>query len=295
VRGAETRLKAAPRRFRWDEGLAAIETLRPSDTALVIIGTLICARLAGPIELTFRDVLIVALVNGLLCGASMAFNDWHDVHEDGVNKPRRPIVAGRIERTRVLRLSASLFLAAVLLATLVPGWRFGIFAAATVVASVAYTTRLKSIPLAGNLTVAVVQASPIWCFMLWELDASSLYYPLCVAAIADRLGTEVIKTSEDWRGDLQSKLDTVATRFGPRPALALGSAALCVASLATWWPVASGQASGGYVIWASGLSVLAIAIGLQQCRALPADVIAADAVRLHRVTLVLAVVGLMLV
>lgn len=295
MRGAEARLRAAPRPLGWDEGLAGVETLRPSDTVLVIIGTLICARLAGPLELTLPDVLLVALVNGLLCGASMAFNDWHDVHEDGVNKPMRPIVAGRIDRGRVLRLSASLFLAAVLLATLLPGWRFGIFAAATVAASVVYTTRLKSIPFAGNLTVAVVQASPIWCFMLWELDASPLYLPLCAATIADRLGTEVIKTSEDWRGDLQSRLDTVATRFGPRPALVLGSAALCVALLAIWWPVAAGQASSGYLIWVSGLSVLAFAMCLQLFRSLPADRIAADVVRLHRVTLVLAVVGLTLV
>ena len=67
--------------------------MRPGDTAVVIVATLISARLAQPVGLGLMDVALVAIANGFLCAASMAFNDWHDVREDAINEPTRRILS----------------------------------------------------------------------------------------------------------------------------------------------------------------------------------------------------------
>ena len=178
------------------------------------------------------DVALVAIANGFLCAASMAFNDWHDVREDAINEPTRPIVAGRIGRSAVLQLASTLSLLGVVIAWTAPGWRFGAVAVGVVGASVAYSMRLKSIPLVGNITTAIVHSFPFWCWLLWEVEPLGLYLPLCLVVLADRFGAEVIKTSEDVRGDRMSDIDTVATRWGPVRAMVLGCASLVLAAVA---------------------------------------------------------------
>ncbi len=186
------------------------------------------------------DVALVAIANGFLCAASMAFNDWHDVREDAINEPTRPIVAGRIGRFAVLQLASTLSLLGVVIAWTAPGWRFGV--------------------------------------------------------LADRFGAEVIKTSEDVRGDRMSDIDTVATRWGPVRAMVLGCASLVLAAVAAWWPVVAGGADSVYVLWTVGVTLLlAITCALPIVRALPVEVVARDVVRLHRIGIGIAVVGLLLV
>ena len=295
VSRAPTAIAVPTGTFRWQGAAAAIQSLRPADTAVVVLGTLIAARLAQPIGFSLADIALVALANGFLCAASMAFNDWCDVREDGINQPMRPIVAGRISRPAVLQIASVLFLVGVLVAWATPGWRFGAVAIAIVGASVAYSLRLKSIPLVGNATIAVVHSCPFWCWLLWDVAPMSLYVPLCLVVVADRFGTEVIKTSQDWRGDRLSDMDTVATRWGALPALILGCASLALAALVAWWPVAAGDAGRAYLIWTLAVTSLILLTCLQTVRALPVEVIAGQVVRLHRVVVVVAVTGLLLV
>ena len=152
--------------------------------------------------------------------------------------------------------------------------------------------RLKSIPLVGNITTAIVHSFPFWCWLLWEVEPLGLYPPLCLVVLADRFGAEVIKTSEDVRGDRMSDIDTVATRWGPVRAMALG----CARWYSLPWPVVAGGADPVYVLWTVGVTLLlAITCALPIVRALPVEVVARDVVRLHRIGIGIAVVGLLLV
>ena len=296
VSRASTALRVPVAALRAQQVVGAVQSMRSGDTAVVIVATLISARLAQPVGLGLMDVALVAIANGFLCAASMAFNDWHDVREDAINEPTRPIVAGRIGRSAVLQLASALYLLGVVIALTAPGWRYGAVAVGVVGASVAYSMRLKSIPLVGNITTAIVHSFPFWCWLLWEVEPLRLYLPLCLVVLADRFGAEVIKTSEDVRGDRMSDIDTVATRWGPVRAMALGCASLVLAAMAAWWPVVAGGADPVYVFWTVGVTLLlAITCALPMVRALPVEVVARDVVRLHRIGIGIAVVGLLLV
>ena len=296
VSPASTAIRVPVAALRAQQVVGAVQSMRPGDTAVVIVATLISARLAQPVGLGPMDVALVAIANGFLCAASMAFNDWHDVREDAINEPTRPIVAGRIGRSAVLQLASTLSLLGVVIAWTAPGWRFGAVAVGVVGASVAYSMRLKSIPLVGNITTAIVHSFPFWCWLLWEVEPLGLYPPLCLVVLADRFGAEIIKTSEDVRGDRMSDIDTVATRWGPVRAMALGCASLVLAAVAAWWPVVAGGADPVYVLWTVGVTLLlAITCALPIVRALPVEVVARDVVRLHRIGIGIAVVGLLLV
>ena len=242
------------------------------------------------------DVALVAIANGFLCAASMAFNDWHDVREDAINEPRRPIVAGRIGRSAVLQLASTLSLLGVVIAWTAPGWRFRGGRRRRRGCERRVLDAAKSIPLVGNITTAIVHSFPFWCWLLWEVEPLGLYLPLCLVVLADRFGAEVIKTSEDVRGDRMSDIDTVATRWGPVRAMVLGCASLVLAAVAAWWPVVAGGADPVYVLWTVGVTLLlAITCALPIVRALPVEVVARDVVRLHRIGIGIAVVGLLLV
>jgi 4-hydroxybenzoate polyprenyltransferase len=278
----------------WRATLGCLRSVRPTDTALVVLGALIGARLARPLGFGAVGTAAVALANGALCAASMAFNDWHDVEEDTINRPQSPIVSGSVGRNTVLGLACALFAVGVVLSWIAPGWRFGAMAFVVVAASVGYTMRLKSVPFIGNATVAVVHTYPIWCWALWETSPTFLYLPICLAVISDRFGSEMVKAAEDWEGDQRSQLRTVATAWGPGRALLLGCAGFVAAVLIAWSPLAIGEPSLPYVLWVVMLTTGMAVVCIQPALGLPPQNAARRAVQVHRVVLTLAVAGLLL-
>lgn len=212
---------------------ASLRLIRPLETAVVVGGTLIGSRLAGSDAISAWTVVWLSLSNGLLFAASMAINDWHDAPEDSINKPDRPVPSGDIPRELALWLGAGLFVAAAVTAALV-GVNPGIGAVTVALSSVAYTLRLKGVPVVGNLTVALLSAYPLWCWVLVTPGLSRVHLTLTVACFLFRFGAEVLKTAEDFVGDRAAGIRTVATVVGAGRANRLGTSILCLALLACW-------------------------------------------------------------
>jgi 4-hydroxybenzoate polyprenyltransferase len=276
----------------WDALRAALITIRPADTGMVVAASLVGARVSGVQGWSLEVIVLLALSNGLLCGGSMAFNDWRDMRVDAVNRPRRPLVAGRIAPNAVVGLAAGLF-AAGLVAALVVGPRFAVAGAGLVAASLLYSGRLKAIPFVGNVTVATVMSYPVWCWLLAGASPDAGYLAVCLAVVLFRLGAEIIKTAEDWRGDAACGLRTVATIATARGALWLGCIGLLAASVCVWIAAAiahPGVASLIAFATGTGLAVAACIRALQAARA--PEISARAIVQLVRVTTVVVAVGL---
>ncbi len=222
-----------------------LELARLPETAVVVAGTVIGWFLAPRTAFGASDVVAMATSNGLLFAASLAVNDWHDAPEDRINKPRRPIPAGRIERREALAAAAVLFLAAAIVA----GWVdrvFGLGALAVTGLSVSYSLRLKAVPLSGNALVALLSTYPLWCWMLVADGMPPAFPALVLCCFLFRLGAEILKTAEDFPGDGACGIRTVATLLGVAAANRIGSTLLCTALLVAWVPVATGAANGVY-------------------------------------------------
>jgi geranylgeranylglycerol-phosphate geranylgeranyltransferase len=227
--GALPRRSAAP--------AAYVRLIRPGDTSFAVIGTLLGAGLAGLDRSWLAAAIWISVSNGALSAASMAFNDWHDVEEDRINRPTRPIPAGAIRPHAACVLAAFLFLVAVAIAAMV-GLSFAAAAAIIAIASVAYTVRVKSLPLAGNLLTASMSSYPLWCWAAVARHPSNLLIGAAAGFLLGSVGREIVRTAGDRHGDEACGIRTVATACGSRAAnrfgLALILAGLGVAQIAVW-------------------------------------------------------------
>ena len=102
-------------------------------------------------------IALGTLMAAVLNAASNTLNQVTDLEADRINKPDRPIPAGRVTPDEALRLSGWLYAAAFLLATPV-GPQCTLLAGTAAVLTVLYSAppfRLKAIPYLANLVIAV--------------------------------------------------------------------------------------------------------------------------------------------
>jgi len=227
--------RALPRRSAAPA--AYVRLIRPGDTSFAVIGTLLGAGLAGLDSSWLAAAIWISVSNGALSAASMAFNDWHDVEEDRINRPTRPIPAGAISPRAACAFAAFLFLAAVAIAAMI-GFRFAAAAAVVALASMTYTVRVKSLPLAGNLLTASLSSYPLWCWAAVAGHPSNLLIGAAAGFFLGSVGRELVRTAGDRQGDEACGIRTVATAWGGRAANRLGLvlilAGLGVAQIGVW-------------------------------------------------------------
>jgi geranylgeranylglycerol-phosphate geranylgeranyltransferase len=245
---------------------AYLALARLPETGVAFAASCVGARLATLDPLTAPPVVVLAASNALLFSASVAFNDWHDVAEDAINQPERPVASGRIGPHAALGASAVLLGSALALAA-AAGPAF--LAAATLLAllSVAYTLRLKRVPVVGNLVVAAVSTYALACWMV--VSPPSRYYLLAAAGCACiRLGGELIKTAADAAGDGACRIRTAATIWGVRAASGAGLGAVAAGLVIALAPVVERDANGTYrsLLAASALLVLGGGLALRTSR-----------------------------
>jgi len=209
---------------------AYLQLVRLPQVFVVIAGSLIGAKLAGLNMLPVTTIALVIGSNSLLFCASIAFNDWHDVVEDAVNQPARPIPSGRVARGRALGAAIVMFACALVLALGV-SWKMAVLAVAVCLLSVGYTVRWKPVPLFGNAVVAALSAYPLWCWLALDAQSGEGFGVLILGCFVFRLGAELVKTGEDHVGDRRAGISTVATRKGADYANRLGVMLMCAALL----------------------------------------------------------------
>jgi 4-hydroxybenzoate polyprenyltransferase len=237
---------------------------RPSDTALAFIGTVVGAGLSG-IGLWSWPVLGVAVSNALLSGASMMFNDWHDVEEDRINCPGRPIPSGVVPGQRALVMAVATFLAGVATAAAV-GSGFGWRALAVAGASVAYSSGLKRWPLVGNATTALLSSYPIWCWAFDVRPGHAMFWLVAAAYFVGTIGKEIVRTAADLPGDRAAGIRTIGAVIGPAQANWLGASAIGLGLAIIWVPIAAGLAGEVYTLVVVMSTVGAVAFAVPRLR-----------------------------
>ena len=147
-----------------------------------------------------------------MAAAGYAFNDVVDLDIDRLNRPERPLPAGRIS----LKAAAlgSQFLA--LIGLSIAWWlnpTLGVFASIVAGSLFLYSVYLKVKPLWGNLMVAVLAAS---AFPYGALAAGSWgrsWIPALFAFLF-HLGREIVKDLEDLEGDRRNGAQTLPIKWG---------------------------------------------------------------------------------
>lgn len=203
---------------------------------------------AGVPALSTSPVARAALVVLLVIASGNVVNDYRDAEADAIAKPERPIPSGRIARPVAGGLAVGLAVAALLVASTL-AWPLIVVAAVTVGLSVAYSYRLKNVPLVGNATVGALCAAIL---AYGGYAAAATMSAAVVAATAMTFlfvfAQEVFYTVEDEDGDRRSRIATTATRWGVPTTLAIFKGLALVfmgAALAPWF---TGHASDAYLV-----------------------------------------------
>lgn len=206
---------------------------RPANVLLAALSILTGALLTHVWQ-PASAVALACLSGALIVAAGNIMNDVIDVGIDRINKPQRPLPAGRLNASAMLVLSIILFALGVFLSIFIN--LLSLFISVFAVTSlVAYNVRLKKTCFWGNLTVSFVSALAF----LYGASAVGRWkgavFPALFAFLF-HLGREIIKDMEDSRGDMVHAARTLPIVYGRRVALFVVTAIYVLLIATTFLP-----------------------------------------------------------
>ena len=199
--------------------IAYLELARPLNGIIAFISAWLGGMFAsqGNMEnLIDIRLLLVSISALVLLSAGNAINDYCDYDIDRINRPRRPLPSGRIQRTNALIFAIVLTAIGIYFGTLINRNATGI-AILVCVALACYAFYLKRTPFVGNLVVSGLTGLT---FIAGGVAIDSVQGTLVPAIFAFLFTTarEIVKDIEDTEGDLKNNAKTLAT-LNPRIAV----------------------------------------------------------------------------
>lgn len=192
---------------------AYIEILRPANALMAVIAVLLIAVITKNYTL---NILLGAISVFIATGAGNTINDYFDYHIDKINKPKRPIPSGRIQHKTAFYYSISLFIIATIIGFII-GIYPGIVVLLCSIIMYLYAYDLKQRSLIGNITVAILTGLT---FVYGGIITNNLNLSLILGLFAFlmTLSREIIKDTEDIKGDLKENAHTFPIKYGAKNA-----------------------------------------------------------------------------
>ena len=214
-----------------------LKLIRPVNCFMSAVAVLITLMIVLPNIQTigFLRACLAMATAFVICGAGMAVNDYYDVEIDKINKPKRPIPSGRINKKNAMIFAIFLFLIGIALAFFINKYAFYIAIINSVVEFL-YAWKLKKVLLLGHLLVSYLVAS-LFIFggaaMFDIVGLTKLTSIIILSALAffSNMGREIYKSAADVLGDKQFNVTSFATKFKIPTAKKVASVFLIIAIL----------------------------------------------------------------
>lgn len=224
---------------------------RPGNVLIATLSVWLGAWIAGA-RIEFSGIIIDGLVLGFLAAIGNLHNDLVDQPVDRINRPDRPLPAKKIEVWAVWFGIIALLVVSILLLAFrsYPQW---IFASAVLGALYIYNTKLKSLPLVGNMAVSALCASALWMPALdkniWsDISTPDRLVPLVFFSFLFTFVRELIKDIEDMQGDSALGMRTLPLLLGEHFAKVVSIIVLLLGVISTVWPSITGVYPISFVI-----------------------------------------------
>lgn len=267
---------------------AYLQLTRPVNCVIAFASVLVGAFVAGA-AIVGRSAVLAGLSGLCLCAGANVINDCYDIAIDRLNKPGRPLAAGRITRHAAALYGALLNVIGIGLGWVLGPPAFGV-ALGMAVVSIAYSAVLKKRVVVGNLAVSAVSSL---LFIYGGLTGQRLILAIVPMGFAFlfHLGREVLKDIEDAAGDAAGRAVTVPVRYGTTAALAIITGVFAALILATFLPALMGWYGRTYFVLVAVVDLVLLYV----VRSMWRDSGPANAGRLSRILKANMVVGLMAV
>ncbi len=192
---------------------------RPINSVLagsaVAIGAL--AALSAPLTDTqLWYIVLGCITTGFISAYGYAINDIFDIEIDKINVPHRPIPSGNVSLQGAKWFSIITFVLGLFCAVLIDLVAV-LLALSGGILLYFYAERFKRSGFPGNLIVALLAAIPFVFGGFVTKSYTTLIYPASFAFLIN-LGRELIKDIEDVHGDRLENVQSIALRYGVKPA-----------------------------------------------------------------------------
>ncbi len=186
-----------------------LELVRPNVVLLSVMGLVIGNSIVG----FSMDLLPAVFAAACICGAGNVINDYFDMKNDALNKSKRPLPSGRIDKERARWYAASLYLLGLASASLVNTWFF-LLALFNTMFSYNYAKQPKGGGLLSNFADSWLVASTFLAGGIVSLRITHPVVAVSLMAFMANTSREIFKDIEDMRGDSTTGLKTLPILFG---------------------------------------------------------------------------------
>jgi len=186
--------------------------IRPANAVMAGIASVVAYFIAT--GTLIPAVLLLLIVVTLITAAGNVINDYYDAGIDAVNRPDRPIPSGRVSRNAALWYALLLFTAGIV-ASLFTNAICIAFAVVNSLLLALYAARLKSLPVAGNVSVAYLAGSMfLFGGAFAGIDGMFRLVPIALMTFLAMMARELLKDAEDVEGDKAGGASTLPIRYG---------------------------------------------------------------------------------
>jgi len=188
---------------------------RPHNCLIALTSVLVGGFLAS--GTASRETILASVMAFFVCAGAYVLNDLHDVTSDAINKPARPIAAGRLSLQGAGGLVIGLWALGSGFAML-GGRQAVIFSAGWMIALWLYSWKLKAMGIVGHIAVSAIASSGFLLGAAAGGDFCAGLMPLSIALLF-HLAREIAKGAGDVRGDRAAGVPTLAVRLGAERSL----------------------------------------------------------------------------
>ena len=217
---------------------------RPNNLIIAFLSIWVAALVAGSIQ-PLINVTLASLSAVLITIGANVINDIFDIEIDRINKPKRPLPAGKVSKQDAFIFFVVTYLLAWSLAYLI-NIKALIVAVTFGLLLILYSYKLKRTLIVGNFVVSLTTAMAFIYGGLAVDRISGTIFP-ALFAFFFHFGREIIKDLQDVVGDQAAGAKTFAIRYGPRASLILTTIIFLLLSVLTLVPFITGTYGGVYI------------------------------------------------
>ncbi len=186
--------------------------LRPLNLLQAALAVLLTVAILGELD-QINTVFLLILSVITLNGAGNIINDIYDFEIDRINRPKRPLPSGKMQISTARIYMLNLFIMGIFCASLISTVTFFIAGLIATPLLIAYSARLKRLPLIGNITVSFMLGLT---FIYVGSAFGNIDVTIIMAGLAFgfTLIRELVKDLEDMEGDHKSGARTLPLVWG---------------------------------------------------------------------------------
>jgi geranylgeranylglycerol-phosphate geranylgeranyltransferase len=224
---------------------AFFELSRPLNVLIAFLTIFIAAAVTGEFRLS-RDLWLAAFSTACIMIGANVINDIYDLGIDRINKPGRPLPAGKLSVGESWVYFAIVYITGWSIAALINRYMF-LIAFSTGIVLIFYSVKFKRTILLGNMIVSFTTALAFIYGGLAAGRVEATYFPALFAFLF-HFGREVIKDLQDIQGDRQAGAVTFPVRYGHKPSFMLTLTIFLILILVTLIPYILKIYSSAYLL-----------------------------------------------